>query len=367
MPRSQNARLEKRTDGPLAYWRIRVTVETPSGPRRKNFFCGYVRDGRKAALKRRLELLHDVNTGGLQSYEGSATFAELAQRFLEVRGATVAAATRGVYEYQLGKHILPALGHLDIAKIGRLHVEALCADKGHSLSWHTVDQMLRTIKSIFAAAVEWQMIGANPAAGVKHGRKTERHTKVILSATAFQALLEAVDQRTRCMIWVLASTGLRISELVGLKWADVDLDPAVLFISHKYYRGDYGEPKTARAKRICYLNPTAVGLLRRLPRTDGFIFSDDNGVTPVNERHYLRRHVRAVLRRLNLYSPGAGWHQFRRLFVSLAQQAGGSSIEAAALVGHASTSMTQHYTILTADRALALAAGVGQRLLPAGN
>jgi integrase len=366
MPRSQNARLEKRTDGPLAYWRIRVTVETPSGPTRKNFFCGYVRDGRKAALKRRLELLHDVNTGGLQSYEGSATFAELARRFLEVRGATVAAATRSVYEYQLGKHILPALGHLDIARVGRLQVEALCAEKGHSLSWHTVDQMLRTIKSIFAAAVEWQMIGTNPAAGIKHGRKTEKHTKVILSPNAFQTLLEAVDQRTRCMIWTLASTGLRISELLGLKWSDVDLKRGMLFVSHKYYRGEFGETKTPRSKRVCYLNATATALFQALPRTDRFIFSDDGGVTPINERHHLRRHVRDVLRRLNLYSPGAGWHQFRRLFVSLAQQAGGSSIEAAALVGHASTSMTQHYTILTADRALALAAGVGQRLLPAG-
>ncbi len=363
MPRTQNPKLEKRTDGPLAYWRVRLTVEG----RRRPFFCGYCKDGRQPALKQRLELLHKANTGGLRSYADSGTFGELAKRFLEVRGATVAAATRSVYEYQLDTHILPTLGDLDLASITRLHIETLIAEKGRSLSWHTVDQTLRTLKTIFAAALEWEMIGANPAAGVKHGRETAKHAKVILSPIAFQSLLAAVDSRTRCMIWLLASTGLRVSELVGLKWADVDLHQAALFVTHKYYRGDYSEPKTPRSKRVCYLNPTAVQLLANTPtskRAGDFVFSLDGGKTPINERHYLRRRVRDVLRRLNLYSPGAGWHQFRRLFVSLAQQAGGSSIEAAAMVGHAHTSMTQHYTILTADRALELAAGVGQRLLP---
>ena len=340
-------------------------METPTGRKRINYNVGYVKDGLQAARKRRLELLASVNSGGLRQYAGATTVAALADKFLAMRGTSVAAATRAIYLHQLNKQIVPAIGSMDVASVKRLHIEHLLADKAQAgLSWWSVDQTLRTL---LQAAVEWQLIEHNPAVGIKHGRKTAKHPKTILSPAAFQTLLDALDERTACMVWLLASTGLRIGELIGLRWDDLDLHNGVLHVRRGWYRGVLTECKTPKSRRVCYLNPRAVAMLHALPRVGDastFIFSDD-GITPLDERTVLRHHLRSVLRKLGLYSRGAGWHSFRRLFVSLSQAAGASSIEAAMLVGHTSTSMTTDYTILQPERALALATGVGQRLLAA--
>ena len=72
---------------------------------------------------------------------------------------------------------------------------------------------------------------------------------------------------------------------------------------------------------------------------------------PPDERDILRFEVRPVLKRLKLYYPGLGWHQFRRQNVTWRQTKGGASaIEAQKNVGHSSLDITLLYTLTDKER-----------------
>ena len=55
------------------------------------------------------------------------------------------------------------------------------------------------------------------------------------------------------MVETSISTGMRVSELIGLRWRCVDLDRGVVRVEEGYHRGDTAEPKTERSRRILSL------------------------------------------------------------------------------------------------------------------
>ena len=63
-------------------------------------------------------------------------------------------------------------------------------------------------------------------------------------------LLAAVPEYVKLMVETAVSTGMRISEILGLKWRYVDLTLGVVKVEERLYRGETGEPKSERARRV---------------------------------------------------------------------------------------------------------------------
>jgi hypothetical protein len=100
-------------------------VPTPSGLHRQNFIVGYKDEiGLKEARKRRLELLAKANSG-LLHHSGGMTFAELVERFKELRLPSLKASTLGFYSQHLTHHLLPAFGELELEQVSRLRIEQI--------------------------------------------------------------------------------------------------------------------------------------------------------------------------------------------------------------------------------------------------
>ena len=233
----QNPRLERRDD----HYRIRLIV----GGKRRNFVCGRISDGRKKAEAKRRELLHQVDHGRLCAPD-KITFQQLVDRFREVRFPQLAQATRTAYQYCLG-HLLPEIGSIQVKDITRLAVEQLLTKKGKTLSWHSVDQLLRTLRAILNCAVEWNLIVGNPCVRIRHGKKADRFKKRILSPAELRSLIEALDAtqdaRTGLLVRLLVTSGLRISEAIALCWSDLDMSNCTVTVRRKYYRGDLGNQR----------------------------------------------------------------------------------------------------------------------------
>lgn len=350
----QNPKLERR-DG---HYRIRVMV----GGKRKNFICGRTAEGRKKAEGKRRELLHQADQGQLRAME-KMTFRQLVDRFKEIRFSQLAQATRTAYDYCLG-HLLPEIGDTQVKDITRLGVEQLLAEKSKTLAWHSVDQLLRTLRAILNCGVEWNLTATNPCVRIRHGKKGDRFCKRILSPADLQTLLASLDANTGLLVRLLVTSGLRISEAIALRWSDLDLHDCTITVRRKYYRGDLGEPKTPAAKRTRWIGGLAPQLGQlRTDDQDGFIFGE--GDHPIDEKNLLRRRLRPVLRRLGLYSAGMGWHSFRRWHITALQSIGGaSSIEASKLNGHTTVVMTGNYTLVSPERERKLVSGLSRKLLP---
>lgn len=357
--RNQQPRIQLRKDVPRPFWRLRLFVPTPCGLKRHNFNLGY-RDEttRKQANQKRLEILAKANRGELCG-SGGMNFRELTERFTELRLPMLKPSTRVLYRQHLFHHLLPYFGDVVLERIDRLAVEQFLSAKA-KLSWWTRRGMLTVLSAVLKAAVEWQALNHNPAHGLPLPRKSEKYGKAIPSPAQLQSLLEHLDANTAMLVKLLALTGLRISEAIGLKWSDVDWQAQTVRVQRRWYRGDMDLPKTAASLRPRWIGPLIADLRQRQGKQDAHIFAGSDG-QPIDERETLRSKLRPALRSLG-FPTGTGWHCFRRLHCTLLQQAGASGLEAAKLVGHVNTSMTEHYTIVVPAREAELVTGV-QRLL----
>ncbi len=99
------------------------------------------------------------------------------------------------------------------------------------------------LSAIFITAADWKLWtgGDNPTKGVRVGKKRLVCEKRLHKVDELRAILAAVGDRARFIILILFGLGLRISEGLGLKWADVNFEGAELSVRRRWYRGDLSE------------------------------------------------------------------------------------------------------------------------------
>lgn len=136
------------------------------------------------------------------------------------------------------------------------------------------------------------------------------------------------------LAWFMAGTGCRVSEALGQRWADIDLQAGTAFI-----RGT----KTEHSQRLLSLPSWLVERLSARAEnrgTDGYVFPSPGLLSPTEPRD--RRNVARVLRALFIEAgyPWATGHTFRRTVASLLDEAGQPIVLAANYLGHADPAMT---------------------------
>lgn len=358
--RTQQPKLELRRDVTRPYWQLRLFVTTPDGLRRRPFNLGYKDEmSRQQANKRRLEMLAKVN-GGQLHHSGGMTFGDLVAKFMALRGPSLKASTAGFYKQVIDRYLLPAFEKLSLEQVTRLQVEQLMASKSN-LAWATRRGIRATVSVLFSAAIDWQLVDHNPALRVKLGRQISR-PKATLTPEQFRGLLAALDPKTNLVVRVLAVTGMRISEAAGLRWSDIDWQAGTITVRRRFYRGNLDTPKSPASRRPHWVGSPILRELAQLqPTDDGYVFAGEDG-DPLDERHALLTKLRPQLRRLGL-PLGNGWHTFRRLHVTLLQQAGATGLETMRMVGHTSLAVCERYVVVEQAREAALVNGVCERLL----
>jgi integrase len=212
--------------------------------------------------------------------------------------------------------------------------------------------MQAVISSIFTKAEDWgYWEGRNPARRTTLGRKKPKREKRILTDEQLALLLAAVPEHVRLMIETAVSTGMRISEILGLRWRYVDLTLGVIKIEERFYRGETGEPKSEKARRVLPLGLLKDRYKQHRPANavlDAYVF--EAWGEPLDDRSILRGVIRPAARRLGFYFEGFGWHSFRRQNITLLQEEGATAFEAMAQAGHSRPSMTGEYTIVGFER-----------------
>ena len=123
--------------------------------------------------------------------------------------------------------------------------------------------------------------------------------------------------------WVLVLTGLRIGEILALRWKYVDLCRHTLRVAETVYDGHFDTPKSQRSARIVPLAEEACSTLGKLrsssTRPDDLVFSMDTG-QPLDRHNLLRRQLRPTCEKLGLL--GITWHSLRHAHATLLDAAG---------------------------------------------
>ena len=171
----------------------------------------------------------------------------------------------------------------------------------------------------------------------------------VLDREGIAALLDAARPRYRLLLATALFTGLRLGELLGLTWADIDLKAGVIRVRKQLAReGNRVKPKTPRALRDVILMPALAHLLREhrlaspYSQDEEFVFASARG-TPLLPRNVERRglHVAAEGARLNGNGrPNLRFHDCRHTFASLLIAEGLNVVYVSHQLGHADPAIT---------------------------
>lgn len=208
---------------------------------------------------------------------GKSTLGEFLGRWLkEYVRPNLSPRTAEGYEYIIRRHLIPALGNIPLTQIKPEHLQKYYSEKlsagrcdgNGGLSTRTVRHHHVALHTALESAVKWGVLVRNPADAVTPPRcqQTEMH---ILDEAGVRTLLKAAEDTPYYALFYMALyTGLRRSELLALRWSDVDLVLCELSVTrtlHHLRDGTfvYRSPKTAKSRRLVALSPSTALVLKK--------------------------------------------------------------------------------------------------------
>jgi integrase len=273
----------------------------------------------------------DVRQGVHTPHNKSITVAAAAQDWLKyVRLEGREAATIAGYEQHVNLHIVPRIGARKLATLTMPSVEAFRDDLLANMSRAMAKKVLTSFKALLKDARRRGNVAQNVAADVKIGTNgRDKHRlevgKDIPTRDEVRRLLDAAPEgRNRTLLMVAAFTGLRASELRGLRWPDVNLARGTLTVSQRADRYNViGAPKSATSKRTLPIGPMVVNTLRQWKLAskgkDGLVFQTQEG-TPENHSNLVQRVLEPALLAARIVSkdgsPKYGMHALRHFYAS---------------------------------------------------
>jgi integrase len=256
------------------------TWTTRSGERREAWIVDYsdqrgkrhieTFDRKKDADAKHATVKVDVQKGIHTAPSRSITIAEAAADWIRhAKLENREAATVVGYKQLVANHIAPRIGKLKLAHLSTPRIQAFRDELLHDLSRDLARKVLVSVKAILKEARRRGNVAQNVAADVSIRMDARNRTRLeigrdIPSRDEIKRILAAAPEgRGRALLLTAAFTGLRASELRGLRWEDVDLANAVLRVRQRADRyNTIGRPKSASGERELPIGPMVVNTLR---------------------------------------------------------------------------------------------------------
>lgn len=219
-----------------------------------------------------VQALHEVRQGVHSPASTSITVADCFQQWIEhCEAEGLEFGTIRQRRQHLRLHVAPFLGKVRLADLTMPRVgdfDAQLRDAGRSISMRR--KVLTNLKTAISFAQGEGKVAQNVARGVRLRKEDHRSSGGPLrqgvdfpSKAELKALLDNVSDKERAFVVTMIFTGMRISEIRGLPWRDVDLEKEVI---HVRQRADawkrIGPPKSKAGSRDIPLTPMTANTLR---------------------------------------------------------------------------------------------------------
>lgn len=231
-----------------------------------------VKGNKKAAEKRLAELLHQLDTGTFVR-PGKATVADYLNQWLQDSVYPNASPrTAEGYEYMVRKYIIPSLGQMALTELRPHHLQRLYSKiTADGKSSRTGQYAHSTLHKSLEDAVKLGLIVRNPADAVQSPKVARRDMHIMDEKEIHLFLEMARTTPNYALFYTALFTAMRRSELLALRWSDVDLLGCQISVNHTMHVVRYGaskgqvifkQPKTAKGRRLIPLPPSAAAVLR---------------------------------------------------------------------------------------------------------
>lgn len=345
----------------------------------------------QAEARAKLDELRKRISQGLKPKPDRLTVAQFLERWLAVSGCEphVEFKTAESYRNQVNLHIVPAIGRIELTKLGPEDVQQLInimftkakrvsTKKGgvsdvtlptQTFSPKTVKQCRDTLRTALNVAIKWNLIARNPAAAVTVKQVKRRPT--IYDEKQAAIFIETIyGERLEALYWLALCLGSREGEILGLRWTDFDFELGKFQLLRSLQRVKRpGEQKsrlelvptkTEGSDRSAWLPQIVLEKVLEHQRRQfeerkaagsawietGMVFTTPKG-TPLEPRSMLRDFHRI---RSHPKLPRIRFHDLRHSAATILKMGGVSDQAIQHLLGHSSVRTTQEiYTHLTID------------------
>ena len=309
-------------------WQLRWSEKNLHGVRvqRKRVIGSVERYPDEAAARSAVTvLLAEINSDKVRMSSRSITMAQLCdhfeQRELARDNTWRSYATKKTYHAYLTRWIRPHWRHYELAEIRTIQVESWL--RTLPLAKSSCAKIRNLMSVLFNHACRYELFDRNPIYLVRQSAK-RRRAPTILIPSEIKALVDSLGIRERTLVLLAVSTGLRQSELFGLKWGDVDFAQKTMNVTRSIVYGVVGPCKTEASQKPVPVHPTVLKTLSEWRRTCRYNKSDDwvfasrrhRGRTPFWGQAILRRYIRPVAQRAGIQKR-FGWHTFRHTYSTL--------------------------------------------------
>ena len=351
--------VRKRSDG---RWEGRVVIghREDGAPIYKSVFAKTQKE-----LLPKLHAVIDEYRGVDLSESSSMTLSEWTERWLrEYAEPTLRPNTFRSYRQLIDCYIAPALGQKQLRSVTQKDVQRLYnsmkkqpvsrTESDRTLSDATVRRTHMVLHEIMEAAVRAKLISRNPTQGTKVPKNNYK-PKTILNEEQLESFMEAIQSEPvwRDFFYTELTTGLRLGEICGLKWSDLDEEAGRLTVRRSVKKGpggalEIGETKTEKGTRSILLPASTLRLLRerRAAAVTEWIFPSplhpEEPVSPSSAYNRLKK----ILRDAKL--PDLRFHDLRHTFATHALTSGVDPKTLSGILGHTNASFTlDTYTHVT--------------------
>jgi integrase len=249
--------IRQRTDG---RWEAQLSLP---GGKRKSVYGKTKKEARDKLYAARKQLDDGVDLGA-----PSQTLEVFLEHWLaDTVRPRLAPKTHKTYRDLMQVHVIPTLGRTRLDRLTAQQVASLLREKAdEGLSPATVGHIRSVLRNALNRAVKWNLIVRNPVVLTDPPRQ-ERRRVVPLAPEEARIILDAAKgHRLEALFTVALFLGLRQGEILGLHWADIDLDAGTLRVTQALQRVDgkliLKAPKTEKSRRQLPLPATLIAALR---------------------------------------------------------------------------------------------------------
>lgn len=253
-----------------------------------------------------------------------------------------------LYAYVVSKHIVPNIGDMTLAELTpellQTFVNNLVADSGQALSANTVNGVISVVQISLKVAHSLGYVSEYFGDKICHPRIVEKRVEclTVLEQKKIESFIRASDKIKFYGIIICLYTGLRVGELLALKWKNVDLVRAQLTVECTAYMTSKNErvvdtPKTAQSLRTIPFPRQILPLFRALKKRNSTDYVIEDHGAPINNRCY-QRSWELIQRKLRMVPKG--FHCLRHTFATRALECGMDVKTLSELLGHKNPNVT---------------------------
>jgi len=297
--------------------------------------------------------------GGVLSATNFQRYIE--QTYIPLEMPLLAGPTQDRYQGVIDRYLIPAFGHLCLRDLTPMTLQKYLSGLSTSHLGHASREKIRTVLGaiIGTAARKYHLLVTNPMEGLRLPleRIGKRASKPYLTPEQFEQLIAEIPEPYASMVYVAIYTGLRISELAGLRWNDVGEN--TITIDERYCRGDWGAPKSASSNATIPVNHSVIERIQGLKlltvevragnavrrykavKSDGpndLVFQSVRDGKPIRDNNILTRFIKPPARKIGL--PWVNWRSLRRSHAVWLKLAGADPKDAQGQLRHSRMSTT---------------------------